>query len=136
MVEVDGVRLSCIRPPEDNNLCLLYLAIGTRTASRPECCRQTDDAWGMSGSIATVDVVREEDRAGELLRGEVHFVRGLRAGEDTHRIRPTSGEIAAESLGGHVERMLPRGRDEDAVLTHHRRGNARVRPGGLVAAAG
>ena len=54
--------------PEDDEVRLLDLAIRARPAARSEDRRQTDDAGGVSGAVAAVDVVAADHGARELLR--------------------------------------------------------------------
>ena len=49
--------------------------VGARPSACTEHRRQTDDARGVSGSVAAVDVVAADDGARELLRDVVHLVR-------------------------------------------------------------
>ena len=64
VVEVDRVRLAGVRSPQEDEVRLLDLAVRARPAPRSEHRRQTDDAGGVSGAVAAVDVVRAEDRPG------------------------------------------------------------------------
>ena len=82
VVEEDRVRLARVRAPEDDQVRGASLLVGARPSTCAKHRRQTDDARGVSGSVAAVDVVRAEGDARELLRGEVQLVRRLRAGED------------------------------------------------------
>ena len=68
VVEEDRVRLARVRAPEDDQVRGSGLLVGARPAARTEHRRQTDDARGVSSSVAAVDVVRAENDAGELLR--------------------------------------------------------------------
>ena len=111
MVEPDRVRRARVRSPQEDDVRLLDFAVGARASTRAEHRRQTDDARGVSGPVATVDVVGAERDAGELLRQEVHFVRGLRAAEDAERVRAARVDVAPESLGRPIERLVPAWRD-------------------------
>ena len=99
VVEPDRVRRARVRSPQEDDVRLLDFAVGARASTRPEHRRQTDDARRVSCPVATVDVVGAERDAGELLRQEVHFVRGLRAAEDAERVRAARIDVAAEALG-------------------------------------
>ena len=57
MVEEDRVRLARVRAPEEDEIGLLDLLVRARAAARSEYRRQTDDARGVSGAVAAVDVV-------------------------------------------------------------------------------
>src|SRR5438046_1296303 len=85
----EGVRLGSttmsfarVRAPEQDQVRVSDLLVGARTAACTEHRRQTDDAGRVSGSVTAIDVVGAQDDAGELLRGVVELVRGLRAAED------------------------------------------------------
>ena len=107
VVEPDRVRRARVRSPQEDDVRLLDFAVGVRASTRAEHRRQTDDARGVSRPVAAVDVVGAEGDAGELLRQEVHLVGGLRAAEDAERVRTTRLDVAAEPLGGAVERVVP-----------------------------
>ena len=98
VVEEDRVRLARVRSPQEDEVRLLDLTVRARAATRSEHRRQTDDAGGVSGAVAAVDVVRAEDDPGELLREVVHLVRRLRAGEEADRLPAVLGAHLAESL--------------------------------------
>src|SRR4029077_18029244 len=98
VVEEDGVRLARVRPPQDDEIGLLDLLIGTGTASGTEHRRQTDDAWSVSGAVTAVDVVAAEGLTHELLCDEVHLVRGLRAAEHADAVLTVPIVRGAESL--------------------------------------
>ena len=100
------MRRARVRSPQADDVRLLDFAVGARASTRPEHRRQTDDARRVSGPVATVDVVRAERDAGELLREEVHFVGGLRAAEDPERVGATTVEVAAEAVGRAVRTSL------------------------------
>ena len=51
VVEEDGMRLSGVRAPQENDVRLLDLAVRRRPAACTEHRRQTDDARGVSGSV-------------------------------------------------------------------------------------
>ena len=105
VVEEDRVRLARVRAPEHDQVRGASLLVGARPAARTEHRRQTDDAGRVSGSVAAVDVVRAEDDAGELLRGEVQLVRRLGAAEDAGQ--RAFVERPAEAGRGAVERLVP-----------------------------
>ena len=71
VLEHDGMRLPGVRAPEDQDIRLLQLLIGRGPAPGTEHGRQTGDRGGVSGPVAAVDVVRADDGAHELLRGEL-----------------------------------------------------------------
>ena len=88
MVEEDRVRFASVRTPQDDQIGLFQLAIGTRAASRSEDRRQTDDAGSVSGAVTAVNIVTADYRASEFLRHKIHLVRRLRATKHPDR-RPT-----------------------------------------------
>ena len=116
VVEEDRVRFPRVRPPEDDQVGLLDLPVGAGAASGTEDCRQTGDARCVSGAVAGVDVVRPHDRAGELLREEVHLVARLRAAEHPEFLAATPGEAG----GGPVQGLVPGSRAEGSVLPDER----------------
>ena len=87
VMEEDRMRLARVRAPEQDHVRLLDLGVRGRAAACSEHRRQTDDARCVSGSVAGVDVVRAHHLARELLRQEIHLVRGLGAREDPERRR-------------------------------------------------
>ena len=99
---------------------MLDLLIRAGTAACPEDRRQTDDARGVSSSIAAVDVVAADDATSELLRDVVHFVGGLRAAE--HPVRAGRVAIArvAQRRRRAVEGFVPRGSPQIAAFTYER----------------
>src|SRR5262249_42503436 len=111
-----------------DELRLLDLLIRARPAARPEHRRQPGDARGVSRAIAAVDVVAADDRAGELLRDEVHLVRALRAAEEPERARAVLGHEAPEIRRGPIERFVPGGRTQRAVgaVPHHGLGQSAI----------
>ncbi|MEM8902579.1 MAG: hypothetical protein AAGF02_02660 [Actinomycetota bacterium] len=85
VVEEGRVRGAGVRAPEEHHVGLLDLGVGARPSTRTQDGRQTDDRRGVSGAVASVDVVRPEDRPGQLLGGGVHLVGRRRAAEDAER---------------------------------------------------
>src|SRR6202023_1905836 len=105
---------------EDDEVRLLDLLVGGRAAAHPEDCRQTDDARGVSGPVAAVDVVAAHDHPGELLRQVVGLVRGLRAAEHPEGPRPPLLHGGAEAAGSAVQRLVPAGGTQRAAATDER----------------
>ena len=105
-----------IGSPQEDDICLLDLLIRVRPASRSKNHRQTGDAWRMSGTVATIDIVAAHHHPRELLRNEIHFVRRLRATEHTER--PASALLLRgfQSACRPVQSLIPRGWAENAVL--------------------
>jgi hypothetical protein len=77
MVKKYRMRLARVRPPQDDEVGLLNLFIGTRTAPRTENCRQTGDTRRVSSAITAIDIVTADHQARKLLGYEVGFVRRL-----------------------------------------------------------
>ena len=78
-MEEDRVGIASIRPPQDDYVSFFQGLVGTRAASRSEDRRQTDDAGSVSSAVAAIDIISADHRTGELLRHEVHLIRGLGA---------------------------------------------------------
>src|SRR5439155_20706504 len=79
----------------------------------------------VSGAVAAIDVVAAQDLTGELLRDEVHLVRGLRAAEQADSVAAVPLGGAAKPLGCPIESLVPGGRAQRAVLADHRLGESR-----------
>src|SRR5215467_4426229 len=107
-MEENRMRFSRVRAPKENNVCLFNFAVGTRSATRPENRRQTDDAGGVSSAVATVNVVGADDGAHEFLGDVVQFVGGLGAAEHAKSARPLLFHLPAESRRHAVQRLAPR----------------------------
>ena len=89
-----------VRAPEEDHVRLLRFAVGARPSACSKDRRQTDDARGVSRSVAAIDVVRAERHARELLRQEVHLVARLRAREDSQRVATVPVDDSAKSGRG------------------------------------
>jgi hypothetical protein len=125
MVEKNRVGFPGVGTPEQNDFGVFDLLVRIRSATDPKNCRQTDDAWGVSGSIATIDVVASHDHTDELLGGVVHLVGGFRATEDAKGVRAMFGFILRETSSDPVEGFLPACRTQCAVFPHHGLGQTR-----------
>jgi hypothetical protein len=97
---------------------MLGFEIRIRAATSTEDCRQTDDRGSMSSSVAAIDIVRAEDRSGELLREIVRLVRRPRTTENTERVTAIGRHRPAEAVRSGVERFVPRSGFENAVLSY------------------
>jgi hypothetical protein len=75
------MRFPGVRSPQEDHIRFLDFLIGVRPAACSENHRQTGDAWSVSGTVTTIDVVAPHDDTRELLRGKIHLVRRLRATE-------------------------------------------------------
>jgi hypothetical protein len=125
-MEEDRMRLARIRTPENDEIGLLNFPIRARAASRAKNRRQTDDARGVSGAVAAIDVVTADDAAGELLREIVHFVGCLGATEQAEASRTMFRSGRAETRRSAVERFIPVSGPEDAVVANQWRSEPRV----------
>ncbi len=126
MVEEDRVRFASVRTPQDDQIGLFQLAIGTRAASRSKDRRQTDDAGSVSGTIAAINIVATDDQASKLLCHEVHLVRRLRATEHPHRRPAVRVDDLLETGRRPVQRLIPARWSERSVFTHHGSSQASV----------
>ena len=84
------------------------LLVGARTAACTEHRRQTDDAGRVSGSVTAVDVVGVQGDPGELLRGVVQLVRGLRAAEEARLPSPRRAPCGSRRRRGRAPRPSSR----------------------------
>jgi len=118
VMEKNRMRFARVRAPQENDVRMLRFEIRIRAATSTEDCRQTDDRGSMSSSVAAVDVVRAKDRSSELLREIVRLVRRPRTAENAERVTTIVGHRAAEAVRSGVERLVPRGGLENAVLSY------------------
>jgi hypothetical protein len=95
VMKEDRMRLARVRSPKDDNAGALSFLVGAGAAARAEDRRQTDDARGVSRSVATVDVIAADRYASELLRDVVHLVGRFRAAEHAVGARTTAIARAA-----------------------------------------
>jgi len=84
-MEKDRMCFPRIGTPEEDHIRFFNFAIGTSAAARPKNRRQTGDAWGMSSTVATIDVVAADDGADEFLCGVVQFIGCLGATKHAKR---------------------------------------------------
>src|SRR5256885_15010949 len=75
----------------------------------------------MSGGFAGMDRVRADHRARELLDEEVLLHRQARRSREANRLRPMLGLDSVQSVSRDLERVLPAGRVQLAVLAAHER---------------
>ena len=120
VMEEDRMRFARVRSPQENDVGILRFQVRVRAATRTENRRQTDDARGVSSSVATIDVVRSKNGSRELRREKVHLVRRSRATEDAERVGPMLGDDAPKAVGRRIERFVPRRRCQYAVAADHR----------------
>jgi len=76
-MEEDWVRVTRVGTPQDDEVGFFGLFVGTRSAACSEHCRQTDDTWSVSGTVAGVDGIGTNSDTDELLREVVHLVGAL-----------------------------------------------------------
>lgn len=115
VMKEDRMGFAGIRTPKQNHIRIFDLLVGIRSAAHSKNRRQTDDAWSMSGSIATIDVVRTDHDPDELLGGEVHLVGGFGATENAKRLR--FGPGGGKPLGRAIERFVPGSGSQRPVFT-------------------
>ena len=88
VVEEDRVGLPRVGAPQDHQVGLFRLHVGGGAAARTEHRRQTDDTGSVSSAVAQSMLFVPITDPDELLRGEVHLVRGLGAAEHPEARRP------------------------------------------------
>jgi hypothetical protein len=126
-MEKNWVRFPRIRPPQQDDVRLFDLAVGTCAASCSEYRRQTGDARRMSSSVAAIDVVGTHDAANEFLRGIVQLVGRFGAAEHAKVPRIVLGDGFAKGIGHAVHGLIPGCRTMRAVLTYQRLSKALFR---------
>ena len=75
MIVDDGMRLLGIGAPDYNDVGLLKIIIRTRIGSTSKYSRQTDDAWGVSGPVATIHIVAANHLSHKFLGQEIQLIR-------------------------------------------------------------
>ena len=74
----------------------------------------------MSSAVTAIDVIAAHHSAGELLRHEVHLVRGFRAAEKSKAPPTISGFRAAKPIRGTIKRFVPRSGAQRSVVADKR----------------
>ena len=74
MVVDNRVSFLGIGTPGDDQIRVLKVVIRVGVGTRAKYSRQTDDAWSVSSSVATIYVVSANHLPHELLREKVHLV--------------------------------------------------------------
>jgi|SRR5215813_2291882 len=120
VMKKDRVRLARIRAPQENEIGLLDLPIGTGPASSTENCRQTGDTRRVSSAVTAVYVIAADNQPGELLGHEVRLVGSLRAAEQSERLRSALCDGSLKALSRAGQRLIPRGGPQATLLTHER----------------
>src|SRR5215472_9695679 len=128
VMEENRVGFPRVRAPKENYVRLFRFSVRTRPASRSENRRQTDDARGVSSSVAAVDVVRADHRAHEFLRDVIQLIGGLRATEHAERARAMLFHLRAEPGRNTVQRFVPLCRPMLPVLANQRRSQTLAMP--------
>ena len=116
-VEIKGKVL--FRLLVQNEIGVLDFFVRACPSARAKCPRQTDDARGVSGSVAAVDVVALQDLTDELLRDDVHLIGGLRTTEDPDPCATLEVGRGLEAFRRTVERFVPGGEPQHVVLANH-----------------
>ena len=119
-MEEDRVRLPRVRAPQQDDIRLFNLTVRAGTAARPKYRRQTDDARGVSSTVAAIDIVTADHRPHELLRDIVELVGGFRATEHAERVRPVFFFLAPEAFGYAVQSLIPSGGTVLSIFTDKR----------------
>src|SRR5579859_6660839 len=108
MMEKDRMRFPRIGTPKQDDIGLFNFAIGTRSAARSKNRRQTGDAWRVSSSVATVNVVATNHGTHKFLGGIIQFVGRFGATEHSKRAGATRSDFTLKSSGGETQRFVPR----------------------------
>ncbi len=106
-MEKDGVRLTCVRAPKNNEAGFLNLSIRAGSPAQAEDRRQTDDARGMSSPVASIDVVAAYDSTRKLLSKKIKLVRCLRTAKDTEGLGAACFYSPMETFYRSVEGYVP-----------------------------
>ena len=91
------MRLARVGTPDNDEVRLLDLPVGTCSSSQTKDRRQTDDAGGVSRAVAAINVVGSYHRPCKLLGKEVKFVRGLRTTENSKGLSAILGNGFSEA---------------------------------------
>jgi hypothetical protein len=115
-----------VRSPQNDEVGVLYLAIGAGAAAHSEDRRQTDDARSVSSAVAAINVVAAHHDASKFLRHEIHLVGCLRTAEQAEALPAIGGLRLAKAAGSTPEGFVPRGRAERTVFADKRRGESKT----------
>jgi hypothetical protein len=108
MMEKDRVRFAGVRSPQENQISLFDLPVGTGAPASSENRRQTGDARRVSGAVTAIDVVTADDDPGELLSHVIHLIGRLRATEQPERPWPMTLDGRLKPVSGTGHRLFPR----------------------------
>jgi hypothetical protein len=114
----DRMRFARIRAPENDQVGLFNLLIRACAPTRPEDCRQTGDAWGMSSAVTAVDVVAAHNDTSKLLRQKVQFVGRFGAAEQAERVGTACLFCGGETSRCLIKRLVPRGNTKASTVAH------------------
>jgi len=116
----DRMRLPRVRAPQQDDVRFFNLTVRAGAAARPKYRRQTDDARGVSSTVAAVDIIAADHRPDELLRNIVKFIGGFRATEHAERVRPVFLFLAPEAFRYPVQSLIPSGGTVPSIFTDKR----------------
>src|SRR5437773_199841 len=128
MMEENWMCLARVGTPQEDDIGLLDFLKGIRAAPSPKHCRQTDDAWRVSGPVAAIDVVAANRHAGQFLGHEVHFVRAFGATKKPKRARTVPLNNGLEASGGAIQGFVPARRPKATAVTNERRSQSFIPP--------
>jgi hypothetical protein len=120
VMKEDRMRLPRVRTPKQDNVRLFNLTIRAGAAARPKYRRQTDDARGVSSTVAAIYIVAADHRPHELLRNIVEFVGGFRATEHAERVRPVFFFLGTEAFSYPVQSLIQSGGMVRSIFTDKR----------------
>src|SRR5262249_61898857 len=95
------------RTREEYPSCFFNCAEATSPASRPKNRRQTGDAWGMSSTVATIDVVAADDGADEFLCDVVQLIGRLGTTEHAKCARAVCLNFALKAFRSPLQGFVP-----------------------------
>jgi len=116
MMKENRMCLPGIGSPEKNHICLFNLLIGVCATARTKNRRQTGDARRVSSAVAAIDVVTAHHNTRELLSNEVHFIRRLRAAEQSKRLAAVFLSDRFQTARREIQRLFPAGRTENTTI--------------------
>jgi hypothetical protein len=118
------MRFARVRSPQQDDVGVFNFRVRTGAATRSEYRRQTDDAGGVSSSVAAVDVVTAHHYPSEFLGQKIHLVGRLRATEKPKAPWTVLLHGAAKAESRTLERFVPGSGTQLAVFPDHRRGES------------
>jgi hypothetical protein len=106
-MEENGMGLTGVGTPQKNDIRLFNLGVTVGAATHAKNCRQTDDAWRVSGPVTTVDVVATHHLPAEFLRNKIHLVSAFRATEDAKSLVAMLRPVGLQGGGYTPQRLFP-----------------------------